>query len=134
MKRSKAKSGKPAPKSSSPKTVAEYMELVPDSARRNFTKLRATIQSAVPHDASETISYRIPAFKCDRILVWYAAFTRHCSLFPTAAVIEEFKKELEDFSASKGTIQFPNDESLPTALIKKIVKSRVAQSEGTKHR
>lgn len=134
MKPSKAKLGKAGPKRPLPKTVAEYMELVPDSARRNFTKLRAIIQSAVPHDATETISYRIPAFKCDRILVWYAAFTRHCSLFPTAAVIEEFKKELEGFSTSKGTIQFPNDKPLPAALIKKLVKSRVAQSESTKRR
>jgi uncharacterized protein YdhG (YjbR/CyaY superfamily) len=90
--------------------------------------MRATIRSAVPPDAIEIISYGIPAFKHDRVLVWYAAFSNHCSLFPTAAVIEKFKNELKGFSTSKGTIHFPIDKPLPTALIKKLVKARVAQN------
>lgn len=71
------------------------------------------------------ISYRIPAFKTERILVWYAAFSDHVSLFPTAAVIKQFKTELKSFRTSKGTIRFPLDKPLPTALIKKIARARV---------
>lgn len=75
----------------------------------------------MPKDATEVISYGIPAFKHKRVLVWYAAFADHCSLFPTAAVIEKFKDELKGFSTSKGTIHFPLSKPLPVALIKKIV-------------
>lgn len=91
--------------------------------------MRAVIRSAVPREAAETISYRIPAFKHHGILVWFAAFSDHCSLFPTAAVIEAFQKELKSFQTSKGTIHFPLNRPLPVALIKKIVKARVAQLE-----
>ena len=96
--------------------------------------MRAAIRSAVPPEATETISYRIPAFKYNGVLVWFAAFSNHCSLFPTAAVIEAFKKELKGFSTSKGTIHFPMDKPLPIALIKKLVKARVAQNESKKRR
>lgn len=91
--------------------------------------MRAAIRRAVPREATETISYQIPAFKHKGILVWFAAFSDHCSLFPTAALIKEFKKELKGFSTSKGTIHFPLNKPLPVALIKKIVKARVAQLE-----
>ena len=91
--------------------------------------MRGAIRSAVPREATETISYRIPAFKHHGILVWFAAFSDHCSLFPTAAVIEAFKEELKGFSTSKGTIHFPLNRPLPVALIKKIVKARVAELE-----
>jgi uncharacterized protein YdhG (YjbR/CyaY superfamily) len=94
--------------------------------------MRATIRSAVPRAAAEVISYGIPAFKQKRVLVWYAAFSNHCSLFPTAAIIEKFKNDLKPFSKSKGTIHFPTHKPLPTALIKKLVKARVAQAEHTK--
>jgi uncharacterized protein YdhG (YjbR/CyaY superfamily) len=121
------KSAKPpaARGKAAPKTVDEYIARVPDPARGTMEKLRATIRSVVPKDATEVISYRIPAFKTERILVWYAAFSDHCSLFPTAAVIEQFKNELKPFHTSKGTIQFALDKPLPTELIKKIVKARV---------
>ena len=61
--------------------------------------------------------------------MWFAAFSDHCSLFPTASIIETFKNELKGYSTSKGTIHFPVDQPLPTALVKKIVKARVAQNE-----
>jgi len=96
--------------------------------------MRAAIRSAVPPEATEAISYRIPAFKHKGVLVWFAAFSDHCSLFPTAAVIEAFKNELKGFSTSKGTIQFPTDKPLPTALIKRMVKTRIAQNESKKRR
>jgi uncharacterized protein YdhG (YjbR/CyaY superfamily) len=91
--------------------------------------MRAAIRSAVPREATETISYRIPAIKHRGIVVWFAAFSDHCSLFPTAAVIEAFRKELKSLAISKGTIHFPLNRPLPVALIKKIVKARVAQLE-----
>lgn len=96
--------------------------------------MREAIRSALPAEAAETISYRIPAFKCKRVLVWFAAFSDHCSLFPTASVIEEFKRQLKGFSTSKGTIHFPLDKPLPTALIKRLVKARVAQNERKERR
>jgi len=94
-----------------------------------LSKIRDAIRSAAPTEATETISYRMPAFKYKGVLVWCAAFSNHCSLFPTAAVLEVFKNELKSFSTSKGTIQFPLDKPLPTDLIKKIVKERVRQIE-----
>jgi uncharacterized protein YdhG (YjbR/CyaY superfamily) len=115
------------------KTVEEYLARVPEPASNTFDKLRATIRSVVPAEATETISYQIPAIKQKGILVWFAAFSSHCSLFPTAAVIEAFKDDLKNFTTSKGTVQFPIDKPLPTALVKKLVMARVAQSE-SKHR
>lgn len=115
------------PKRSKAKTVDDYLAAVPAPARNVLEKLRLVIRSAVPKDASEVISYSIPAFRQKKIIVWYAAFSSHCSLFPTAAVIQEFQDELRDYTISKGTIQFPLDRPLPSALIKRIVKARVAQ-------
>jgi uncharacterized protein YdhG (YjbR/CyaY superfamily) len=131
------KSGKrdsPAKRKVAPKTVDEYLAGVPEPARSTLNKVRAVIRSEVPPETTETISYGIPAFKNKKILVWFAAFSRHCSLFPTAAVIEEHKNELKGYPTSKGTIQFPTHKPLPTALIKKIVRARVAQSESKKPR
>jgi len=131
----KAKSGKSrstAKASVAPKDVDEYMASVPEPARTTLSKMRATIRSAVPAGATEVISYRMPAFRHNGVLVWFAAFSEHCSLFPTAAIIEKFKNELKPFSTSKGTIQFPTNKPLPMALIKKLVKARVAQNESKK--
>jgi uncharacterized protein YdhG (YjbR/CyaY superfamily) len=117
-----------------PKNVHEYLAGVPEPARSTLNKIRAAIRSAVPPEATEAISYGMPAFKFNGVLVWFAAFSNHCSLFPTASVIEAFKNELEGFSTSKGTIHFPADKPLPTALVKKLVKARVAQIESKKRR
>lgn len=110
------------------------MARVDPPARGALTKIRETVRSAVPPDAIEIISYKIPAFKHRKVLVWYAAFADHYSLFPTAAVVAAFKDELKDFSTSKGTIHFPLDKPVPVALIKKLVKARVVQSEGKQKR
>jgi uncharacterized protein YdhG (YjbR/CyaY superfamily) len=107
-------------------SVDEYMALLPGPAQGKLQQVRALIRSAVPADTTETISYGIPAFKQKRVLVWYAAFVNHWSLFPTAAVIEQFKDNLKGYTISKGTIQFPLDKPIPTALIRKLVKARVA--------
>ena len=115
-----------------PKSVDEYLAGVPEPARSTLNKIRAAIRSAVPTEAVETISYRIPAFKYKGALVWFAAFSNHCSFFPTAAVIEAFKTELKGFSMSKGTIHFTTDKPLPSALVKKMVKLRVEMNDKKK--
>jgi len=112
MKKASASAGpsSEAKGSAAPKTVDEYLATVPEPARSTLNKVRAAIRSVVPADATEVISYRIPAFQYKGILVWFAAFSDHCSLFPTASVIKAFKKELKDYLISKGTIQFPVDQ------------------------
>jgi uncharacterized protein YdhG (YjbR/CyaY superfamily) len=123
-----------AKRKGTPKTVDRYLAGVPQPARSTLNKMRAAIRAAAPREATEIISYGIPAFKHSGVLVWYAAFSDHCSLFPTSAVIAAFKNELKGFTTSKGTIQFPTDKPLPTALVKKLVKARVAQIESKKRR
>jgi uncharacterized protein YdhG (YjbR/CyaY superfamily) len=115
--------------STTPKNVDEYLAGVPEPARSTLKRMRAVIRSVVPPQATETISYGIPAFKYKGSLVWFAGFSDHCSLFPTASVIQTFKNELKGYKTSKGTIRFPVDEPLPDALLKKLVKARVAQVE-----
>jgi uncharacterized protein YdhG (YjbR/CyaY superfamily) len=127
-KRRAAKTKASAENKSAPQTVDEYLAAVPEPARSALNQIREAIRSVVPPEATEIISYKIPAFKHKKVLVWYAAFSNHCSLFPTAAVIEEFKDELKSFPTSKGTIHFPLDKPMPVALIKKMVKVRVGQS------
>jgi len=85
------------PKRATLGTVEDYFAAVPQPARNVLEKLRLLIRSAVPKDATEVISYRIPAFRRNKIIVWYAAFSSHCSLFPTAAVIAELKDELKNY-------------------------------------
>jgi uncharacterized protein YdhG (YjbR/CyaY superfamily) len=133
----KAKSGKrraAAKDKGGSKSVDEYIARATEPARGMLRQMRAAVRSAVPADATETISYQIPAFKHKGVLVWFAAFSNHCSLFPTASVIAKFKDKLKGFSTSKGTVHFPTDKPLPIALIKKLVKARVKQSESKKRR
>jgi uncharacterized protein YdhG (YjbR/CyaY superfamily) len=118
--------------SSKAKTVDDYLATVPEPARGTLNKVRATIRSVVPAETEEVISYGMPAFKHKKVLVWYAAFAEHCSLFPTPSVIERFKAELKGYKIAKGTIQFPVDKPLPASLLKKIVRSRLAQTEKNK--
>ncbi len=114
------------------KTVDEYFSSIPEPARSTLSKIRAAIKSAAPPGATEAISYGMPAFKYHGVLVWYAAFSNHCSLFPTASIVEAFRDELKGFSTSKGTIHFPTDKPLPTALVRKLMKARTAQIENKK--
>jgi uncharacterized protein YdhG (YjbR/CyaY superfamily) len=128
MKKEKSK------KKALPKNVDEYLAGVPEPARGTLQKIRVAIQSVVPPGATETISYGMPAFKYKGILVYFAAFSNHCSLFPTAFAIEKFKNELKGFETSKGTIQFTAGKPLPVSLVKKMVKARIAQNEGKSQR
>jgi uncharacterized protein YdhG (YjbR/CyaY superfamily) len=115
------------PTTKKPSTIDEYLAGVPEPARSTLNTVRAAVRSASPPDATETISYGIPAFRHKEVLVWFAAFANHCSFFPTAAVIETFKSDLKGCVLSKGTIQFPTSRPLSAALIKKMVKARLAQ-------
>jgi uncharacterized protein YdhG (YjbR/CyaY superfamily) len=121
--------GKPA------KSVEEYLARVPEPARSTLEKVRAVIRSVVPAGTTEVISYGIPAFKYKRGLVAFAAFKDHCSFFPMgASVLDAYQEELREFRVAKGTLHFPLDKPLPAALVKKIVKARIAQNEGNKRR
>ena len=112
------------------KNVDEYLAGVPEPARGTLKHLRTVIRAVVPKATTEVISYGIPMFKYKGMLVGYAAFAKHCSLFPTGSgVIEKFAKELKAFSTNKGTIRFTTEKPLPDALVKKIVKTRVAENE-----
>lgn len=111
------------------KTVDEYLADVPEPAQRTLRHIRKVIQSVVPKETTEVISYGIPTFKYRGMLVAYAAFKKHCSLFPTGSrVLDRFAEELAGYRTSKGTIQFPPDKPLPDALLKKIVRARVKEN------
>jgi uncharacterized protein YdhG (YjbR/CyaY superfamily) len=114
-----------------PKTIDEYLANVSEPARSTLNRIRATIRSVAPSDTTEGISYRIPTFHYKGPLVGFAAFSNHCSLFPmSGSLIKAFKNELKEFQTSKGTIRFPVNKPLPAALVKKLVKARIAQKEG----
>jgi len=123
-----------AKSTATPNTVDAYLASVPAPARSTLNKVRAGIRSVVPEETPEVISYRIPAFRYKGVLVWYAAFSDHCSLFPTASVIKKFQDDLKNFRVSKGTIHFPVDKPLPAALLKRMVKARIAEIESKKRR
>lgn len=111
-------------------SVEEYLARVPEPARTTLGKVRAAIRAAAPKEATECITYSMPGFRYQGALVCYAAFSKHCSFFPmNSSLITEFGEELKGFQTSKGTIQFPVDKPLSAALIRKMVKIRVAQNE-----
>jgi len=115
-----------------PRTVSQYLARVPARARDPLRKIREAISSVVPRDVTETISYGIPTFKRQRMLVSYAAFSSHCSIFPGAAVVEKFQEELKSYATSKGTVRFPLSKPVPLALIRKLVKAKVKHEESRK--
>ena len=116
-----------------PRDVDEYLAGVPEPARSTLKHMRAVIRSVVPAGTTEVLSYGIPTFRYKRGLVAFAAFSKHCSFFPLgSSALDSFKEELKEFRVSKGTLHFPLDKSLPDALVKKIVKARVAENEGGK--
>jgi uncharacterized protein YdhG (YjbR/CyaY superfamily) len=125
-----AKRGSAAKRRIAPKAMDTYIAGVPEPARSTLRKVRAAIRSAAPADATETISYQIPTFRHKGGLVAFAAFSNHCSFFPMSiAVMRALKDDLKNLDSSKGTIRFPLDKPLSAALIKKLVKARVAENE-----
>ena len=111
----------------SPASVDDYLFALPAERRATMDELRQTIRAAAP-EATETIAYQMPAFKSHgRILVCYAAFKDHYSLFPTSA-IEALGEEVRPYVAGKGTIRFRADEPIPRAIVTRIVQVRLAEN------
>jgi uncharacterized protein YdhG (YjbR/CyaY superfamily) len=108
--------------------VDEYLAGVPKEARATLEKLRKTIKAAAPM-ATEVISYQMPMYKHQGMLIGFAAFKDHCSIFPGSAVMDAHKEELKRYDTSKGTIRFPASKPLPAALVKKLVKARIEENE-----
>ena len=107
--------------------IDAYLATLPADKRAALQGLRETIAAAAP-EAVEAISYGIPAFRYQgRPLLWYVAAKAHCSLFPTAAVIDAHRKELEGFDLAKGTSRFTLDRPLPKNLVARLVRDRMAQ-------
>ncbi|HSW41561.1 MAG TPA: DUF1801 domain-containing protein [Patescibacteria group bacterium] len=118
-----------------PTSVDEYIAALPEERRAALEELRQVIRAAAP-EATETISYQMPAFRTHgRILVYYAAFRAHYSLFPASeAVREALGEELVPYLAGKGTIRFPADRPLPAALVTRIVRARLEENAARNRR
>ncbi|HYD53134.1 MAG TPA: DUF1801 domain-containing protein [Gemmatimonadaceae bacterium] len=116
------------PATTAPATVDEYIAAFPAGVRRKLTQMRRTIQRAAP-GAEESIAYRMPAYKLQGALVYFAAHTAHIGFYPmTDGVKRRYATELADYDTAKGTVRFPLDEPLPTALIEGIVACRMEEN------
>jgi uncharacterized protein YdhG (YjbR/CyaY superfamily) len=110
-----------------PENIDEYISGFPNETQKALQQLRATIKKAAPQ-AEEVISYAMPAFKLNGMLVWFGGFSTHIGFYPGASGIAAFKKELSVYKGAKGSVQFPLANPLPLGLITKIVKFRVAEN------
>jgi uncharacterized protein YdhG (YjbR/CyaY superfamily) len=110
------------------KNIDDYMAFQPEKVRETLENLRQIIRETAP-EAEEVISYGIPAFKYHGMLVYFAAYKKHCSLFGgTGSLTEEMKEELKAYKTSKGTIQFTVEKPLPDELVRHIVQYRMQQN------
>ncbi len=113
--------------SGKPETIDEYLAPLSIEKKAALETLRRAIKSAAPK-AEECISYDIPAFRLDgRLLVAFAAAVRHCAFYPGAFPVKAHKDELKAYNTDKGTIRFPADSPLPATLVRKLVKTRIAE-------
>ena len=131
MKRKKAggKSTANPARTRKPKNHDAYLALVSDDKRAALEKLRKTIKAAAPK-AEECISYQVPAFRLNgKFLVAYGAAANHCAFYP-GSVIESLKDELKGYDMGTGTIRFPASKPLPSALVRKLIKLRMAKIAG----
>jgi uncharacterized protein YdhG (YjbR/CyaY superfamily) len=111
-------------------TVREYLASLSVDKRTALQKLRRAIKAAAPK-AEECVSYGIPAFRLDgKMLVWFGAATNHCAFYPGAFPIAAHKSELAAYRISKGTIRFTPDRPLSAALVRRLVKTRIAERHG----
>src|SRR5689334_25064455 len=108
-------------------TVEDYLALHSKPVRDTLEKLRQIIRKAAPH-AEEVISYQMPGYKLNGMLVYFAAAKDHYGFYPTPSGIEAFRDKLDAYEVSKGTIKFPMDKPLPVKLITDIVKFRVQEN------
>ncbi len=113
------------------KDINTYHTSQSKDIQKILEQLRQAIKQVAPQ-ATETISYGMPAFRQNKVLVYYAVHKEHIGFYPTPNPIVHFKKELEKYRTSKGAIQFPIDKQLPLTLIKKIVKFRVDEDTKSK--
>jgi len=118
------------PRRTRAKTIDEYLAALSDDKRSALERLRKTIRSAAPK-AEECISYQLPAFRLNGMLVAFGATANHCAFYPlSASTIEAHKNELKEYDTSKGTIRFQPEKPLPAALVRKLVKARIAENRG----
>ncbi len=110
-----------------PKSFDDYLDRFPKEVQQRLQKMRLTVKKAAPQ-AREKISYGIPAFTLNGMLVWFAAFKKHIGFYPRTSAIAAFKKELSRYKGAKGSVQFPFDKPLPLPLISHIVKFRVKEN------
>ena len=112
-----------------PRTIDEYLAALSDDKRAALEKLRKTIRAAAPK-AEECISYGLAAFRLDGSpLVAFGATENHCAFYlMSSSTVEAHQDELQDYDTSKGTIRFPADKPLPVALVRKLVKARIAEN------
>jgi uncharacterized protein YdhG (YjbR/CyaY superfamily) len=111
-----------------PATVDAYIAASESHLQKPLKQIREVIRSAAP-DAEEVISYQMPAYKQNGMLVFFAGYKNHIGFYPTASGIENFKNEIAKYKWSKGAIQFPLEKPLPVTLIKKIVKFKLKENE-----
>lgn len=112
------------------KTIDEYLAALSDDKRTALENLRKTIRAAAPK-AEECISYQLPAFRQNGMLVGFGATANHCAFYlMSSTTVESHKDELKNYDTSKGTIRFQADKPLPAALVRKLVKARIAENEG----
>jgi uncharacterized protein YdhG (YjbR/CyaY superfamily) len=109
-----------------PATIAEYISAAPKEAQRNLREMYSILRRVAPR-AREAIKWRAPVFEEKRILFAFPAFRSHMSFVPTPSVMKAFRKDLSNYKTGKGTIQFPHDERLPKALIRKMALRRVKE-------
>ncbi len=110
-----------------PQTIDDYLAPLSKDKRAALQKLRKDIKSAAPK-AEECISYGVPGFRLDgKLLVSFGAATNHCSFYPGSRPLEVHKDELKSYQTSKGTVRFPVAQPLPTALVRKLVKTRTEE-------
>lgn len=107
-----------------PQNIDEYISVFPIQTQKLLQKLRLTIKKAAPK-SEEVISYGMPAFSLNGILVYFAGYKSHIGFYPTSSGIAAFKREISEYKNSKGAVQFPLNKPLPLELIKKMVKFRV---------
>jgi uncharacterized protein YdhG (YjbR/CyaY superfamily) len=122
-------SAKTVKTSAQAQTVDDYLATVPEDARAALAKLRKTIKAAAPN-AIEIVSYQIPAYKHHGLLVGFAALKDHCTFHVmSTGVTRAHAAELKAYKIGKASIRFPANKPLPTALVKKLVKARIAENE-----